>query len=140
QDDDRPLSGEDSPQESAFEDMDPKSLTSFCKEEQLRDKITVCMKEVSNILRARDVRAKGDICEELRVARDCSTRALRTFRCTRDLSSKEFLAASMKEAFSRYGVDCSTSWQYSIASSATVIGRKLLFAVVLTVFMTILFQ
>lgn len=84
--------------------------TGFCRFEQLRQKTLQCQREGYSVIRTRDAHAKTDICEELKVFKDCAVSALRATHCSREKNARQYVINTVKESFQRFGIECTGLW------------------------------
>ncbi|XP_064486101.1 uncharacterized protein LOC135398645 [Ornithodoros turicata] len=77
-----------------------------CQQEDLRNKVITCQQESYRIIRARDIHADTDICEELDLLKVCIENSLKETSCTRDKTSKDIAKDTMEESYGRYNVRC----------------------------------
>ncbi|XP_064479483.1 uncharacterized protein LOC135392686 [Ornithodoros turicata] len=97
-------------QEAPATKQDDEEVSNFCRFEDLRQRTLQCQKEGYSIIRTRDAHSKSDICEELKVFRDCAVAALKGNHCGRDRSARQYVAGIVRESFSRYGIECTALW------------------------------
>ncbi|XP_042145310.1 uncharacterized protein LOC121835323 [Ixodes scapularis] len=105
---------------------DEETPNRVCRFEQLRQKVLLCQKEGYSIIRTRDAHAKTDICEELRVFRDCAVGALKGTHCAKEKSARQFVVTTIRESFSRFGIECTGLWNSATRSSIGDLTRVVL--------------
>ncbi|CAN8004015.1 unnamed protein product [Ixodes hexagonus] len=105
---------------------DEETPSRICRSEQLRQKVLQCQKEGYSIIRTRDAHAKTDICEELKVFRDCAVGALKGTHCAKDKSARQFVVTTVRESFSRFGIECTGLWNSATRSSIGELTRVVL--------------
>ncbi|XP_077498300.1 uncharacterized protein LOC144109391 [Amblyomma americanum] len=82
----------------------------FCRFEQLRQKTMQCQREGYSIIRTRDAHAKADICEELKVFKDCAVAALKATHCSKEKGARQYVVGAVRESFARFGIECTGLW------------------------------
>ncbi|KAH7935912.1 hypothetical protein HPB52_015028 [Rhipicephalus sanguineus] len=93
-----------------YDDDDEGVSTGFCRFEQLRQKTLQCQREGYSIIRTRDAHAKSDICEELKVFKDCAVAALKATHCSKEKNARQYVIGAVRESFQRFGIECTGLW------------------------------
>ncbi|KAL1470309.1 hypothetical protein MTO96_024374 [Rhipicephalus appendiculatus] len=107
--------------------------TGFCRFEQLRQKTLECQREGYSIIRTRDAHAKADICEELKVFKDCAVAALKATHCSKQKNARQYVIGAVRESFQRFGIECTGLWNAAASThSAAVPGALARTLLVLT--------
>ncbi|KAH7959943.1 hypothetical protein HPB49_015298 [Dermacentor silvarum] len=116
----------------SYDDDDGGLGTGFCRFEQLRQKTLQCQREGYSVIRTRDAHAKSDICEELKVFKDCAVAALKATHCSKEKNARQHVIGAVRESFQRFGIECTGLWKNAAASShhlaamPSAVGRALL--------------
>lgn len=106
----------------------------FCRFEQLRQKTLQCQREGYSVIRTRDAHAKTDICEELKVFKDCAVAALRATHCSQEKNARQYVINTVKESFQRFGIECTGLWNTaSVTQSSGTTVRVVQLALALSV-------
>ncbi|XP_075527629.1 uncharacterized protein LOC142559839 [Dermacentor variabilis] len=93
-----------------YDDDDGGVGTGFCRFEQLRQKTLQCQREGYSVIRTRDAHAKADICEELKVFKDCAVAALKATHCSKEKNARQHVIGAVRESFQRFGIECTGLW------------------------------
>lgn len=84
--------------------------TGFCRLEQLRQRTLQCQREGYSVIRTRDAHAKADICEELKVMKECAVAALKATHCSKEKNARQYVIGAVRESFQRFGIECTGLW------------------------------
>lgn len=101
-----------------YDDDDSGVSTGFCRFEQLRQKTLECQREGYSIIRTRDAHAKADICEELKVFKDCAVSALKATHCSKQKNARQYVIGAVRESFQRFGIECTGLWNAAASTQS----------------------
>lgn len=122
-----------------YDDDDEGVSTGFCRFEQLRQKTLQCQREGYSIIRTRDAHAKADICEELKVFKDCAVAALKATHCSKEKNARQYVIGAVRESFQRFGIECTGLWNAAASThSAAMPGALARTLLVLTLTVALL--
>lgn len=107
-------------------DDETEVATGLCRFEQLRQRTLQCQKEAYSIIRTREAHSKVDICEELKVSRDCAFAALKGTHCAKDKNARQFVAGIVRESFAKFGIECNQHWNTATSTTVDELVRVLL--------------